>query len=89
MSLIATVGPTGGVKNRLNIVDFVKNEKFFTLYVRSLGRYNYADSVLHRFLTSVIQNLYKPRNSMITRLSSNSRAFMAYRSLSGLKSGLP
>ncbi|XP_006459626.1 tyrosinase [Agaricus bisporus var. bisporus H97] len=36
MSLIATVGPTGGVKNRLNIVDFVKNEKFFTLYVRSL-----------------------------------------------------
>ncbi|KAF9447414.1 tyrosinase [Macrolepiota fuliginosa MF-IS2] len=36
MSLIATVGPTGGVKNRLDIVEFVKNEKFCTLYVRAL-----------------------------------------------------
>ncbi|KAJ3565570.1 hypothetical protein NP233_g7549 [Leucocoprinus birnbaumii] len=36
MSLLATVGPTGGVKNRLNIVDFVKNDKFLTLYVRAL-----------------------------------------------------
>lgn len=38
MSLIATVGPTGGVKNRLNIVDFVEDKKFFTLYVRALGK---------------------------------------------------
>lgn len=38
MSLIATVGPSGGVKNRLNIVDFVKKEKFFTLYVRALRK---------------------------------------------------
>ncbi|EKM78930.1 hypothetical protein AGABI1DRAFT_114468 [Agaricus bisporus var. burnettii JB137-S8] len=36
MSLLATVGPTGGVKNRLDIVDFVRDEKFFTLYVRAL-----------------------------------------------------
>ncbi|KXN83343.1 Polyphenol oxidase 2 [Leucoagaricus sp. SymC.cos] len=36
MSLVATVGPTGGIKNRLDIVDFVKDEKFLTLYVRAL-----------------------------------------------------
>ncbi len=37
MSYTPTVGPTGGVKNRLNVVDFVNNEKFFTLYVLALG----------------------------------------------------
>ncbi|KAF5359836.1 hypothetical protein D9756_003579 [Leucocoprinus leucothites] len=36
MSVVATVGPTGGIKNRLNIVDFVQDEKFRTLYVRAL-----------------------------------------------------
>jgi len=36
MSFIPTVGPTGGVKNRLNAVDFVQDEKFFTLYIRAL-----------------------------------------------------
>lgn len=35
-TVIITKGPTGGVKNRLDIRDFVKNEKFFTLYVRAL-----------------------------------------------------
>lgn len=35
-TVIITAGPTGGVKNRLDIRDFIKNEKFFTLYVRSL-----------------------------------------------------
>lgn len=37
-TVIITAGPTGGVKNRLDIRDFVKNEKFFTLYVRALSR---------------------------------------------------
>jgi len=36
MSFIPTVGPTGGVKNRLNATDFVRDEKFFTLYIRAL-----------------------------------------------------
>ncbi len=38
MSYAPTVGPTGGVKNRLDVVDFVKDEKFFTLYVLALGQ---------------------------------------------------
>lgn len=87
MSLIATVGPTGGVKNRLNIVDFVKNEKFFTLYVRSLGGYNYVDSDPQCLLIPVVQKLHKPGNSMIIRLTSNSEAFTACRSLNGRKRG--
>lgn len=38
MSYIPIVGPTGGVKNRLNATNFVKDEKFFTLYVRALSQ---------------------------------------------------
>ncbi|XP_006459713.1 hypothetical protein AGABI2DRAFT_239416 [Agaricus bisporus var. bisporus H97] len=36
ISLIPLVGIPGEIKNRLNILDFVKNDKFFTLYVRAL-----------------------------------------------------
>lgn len=36
ISTIPLVGIPGEVKNRLNILDFVKNEKFFTLFVRAL-----------------------------------------------------
>ncbi|EKM78992.1 hypothetical protein AGABI1DRAFT_85838 [Agaricus bisporus var. burnettii JB137-S8] len=36
ISLIPIVGIPGEVKNRLDILDFVKDEKFFTLYVRAL-----------------------------------------------------
>jgi tyrosinase len=39
MSLITTVGPSGGIKNRLDIVDFVQDEKLLTLYVRALRKY--------------------------------------------------
>jgi len=38
MSYVPIVGPIGGVKNRLNVVDFVQDEKFFTLYVRALSQ---------------------------------------------------
>jgi tyrosinase len=36
ISLIPLVGIPGEVKNRLDIMDFVKDQKFFTLYCRAL-----------------------------------------------------
>jgi tyrosinase len=40
ISLIPLVGIPGEAKNRLDILDFVKHEKFFTLYVRALRQYS-------------------------------------------------
>lgn len=37
ISSIPLIGIPGEVKNRLNILDLVKDKMFFTLYVRALG----------------------------------------------------
>lgn len=52
MSLVITTDPIGGVKNRLNITEFVKNERFFTLYIHALGE-------------SITQNLHFPVIEML------------------------
>jgi hypothetical protein len=39
MSRVIITGPTGGAPNRLEIRDFVKNEKFFSLYIQALRGY--------------------------------------------------
>ena len=36
MSRVIITGPTGGAPNRLEINDFIKNEKFFSLYIQAL-----------------------------------------------------
>ena len=38
-SRVIVSGPTGGAPNRLEIHDFIKNEKFFSLYVQALRVY--------------------------------------------------
>ena len=45
-------GPTGGAPNRLEIHDFVKNEKFFSLYIQALRAFlwlNFHQVILNTY----------------------------------------
>jgi len=46
MSRIVITGPSGGAPNRLEINEFVKNEKFFSLYIQALREFSFNFQVL-------------------------------------------
>lgn len=64
---VVVTGPTGGSPNRLEIRDFVKNEKFFSLYIQALQATQKEDqsSVLSAFQIGGIHGLpYAPWNGV-------------------------
>jgi len=46
MSDIVVTGPQGGTVNRLEIYDFIANNKFFSLYIQALGMRSCATAQL-------------------------------------------
>ena len=70
-------GPTGGAPNRLEINDFVKDEKFFSLYVQALRAYLYLN-LYHRGYTEYLlsQRLCKKKIKVELHRFSRSQAFM-------------
>ena len=56
-SRILTTGPQGGSQNRLEIYDFIQNEKFFSLYIQALRMYPRATA--KRMLTAFSEEIHQ------------------------------
>ena len=53
---IVTTGPSGGAPNRLEINDFIKHEKFWSLYVQALR--SYASLLLSSHFVTYLSYLF-------------------------------